>query len=66
MIKNALNELGCEELPSGCDDLSVEQAFIDTNGNVDQTVREIQLIVEIQFDLFQENVVLVMGRLRLI
>lgn len=39
MIKNALNELGCEELPSGCDDLSVEQAFIDANGNVDQTVR---------------------------
>lgn len=40
MIKNALNELGCEELPSGCDDLSVEQAFIDANGNVEQTVRE--------------------------
>ena len=40
MIKNALNELGCEEeLPSGCDDLSVEQAFIDANGNVDQAVR---------------------------
>lgn len=38
MIKNALNELGCEELPSGCDDLSVEQAFIDAN--VEQTVRE--------------------------
>lgn len=39
MIKNALNELGCEELPSGCDDLNVDQGFIDANGNVDQTVR---------------------------
>lgn len=40
MIKNALNELGCEELPSGCDDLTVDQGFIDANGNVDQTVRQ--------------------------
>uniref|UniRef100_A0A1L8DLX7 Tyrosine-protein kinase n=1 Tax=Nyssomyia neivai TaxID=330878 RepID=A0A1L8DLX7_9DIPT len=35
MIKTALNDLGCEELPSGCDDISVEQNFIDTT-NVDQ------------------------------
>lgn len=31
MIKTALNEVGCEELPSGCDDLSVDQNFIETN-----------------------------------
>ncbi|XP_055679787.1 tyrosine-protein kinase Fer isoform X2 [Lutzomyia longipalpis] len=37
MIKTALNDLGCEELPSGCDDISVEQNFIDTT-NVDQPV----------------------------
>lgn len=36
MIKTALNEIGCEELPSGCDDLSMEQNFVDTNANRDQ------------------------------
>ncbi|GAB0088288.1 Tyrosine-protein kinase [Sergentomyia squamirostris] len=35
MIKTALNDLGCEELPSGCDDISVEQNFIDST-SVDQ------------------------------
>ncbi|XP_059611193.1 tyrosine-protein kinase Fer isoform X3 [Phlebotomus argentipes] len=35
MIKTALNDLGCEELPSGCDDISVEQNFIES-ANVDQ------------------------------
>lgn len=29
LIKFALNELGCEELPSGCD-LSMEGSFTDT------------------------------------
>lgn len=31
LIKAALNEVGCEELPSGCDDLSVDQSFIENN-----------------------------------
>uniref|UniRef100_A0A6B2EHM0 Tyrosine-protein kinase n=1 Tax=Phlebotomus kandelakii TaxID=1109342 RepID=A0A6B2EHM0_9DIPT len=35
MIKTALNDLGCEELPSGCDDISVEQNFIEST-HVDQ------------------------------
>jgi hypothetical protein len=38
IIKSALNEVGCEELPSGCDDISVEQTFIETNGNSEQPV----------------------------
>lgn len=33
MIKTALNDVGCEELPSGCDDLSVDQSFIENNVN---------------------------------
>lgn len=45
MIKNALNELGCEELPSGCDDLSVEQAFIDANGNVEAAVSDLSIVI---------------------
>ncbi|XP_032592708.1 tyrosine-protein kinase Fer isoform X2 [Drosophila grimshawi] len=37
MIKCALNEVGCEELPSGCDDhLSLEQNFIEHGFNNDQ------------------------------
>lgn len=36
MIKTALNEVGCEELPSGCDDLSVDQGFIENNVSLDQ------------------------------
>lgn len=39
MIKTALNEIGCEELPSGCDELSLEQSFVDTNANREQQVR---------------------------
>lgn len=31
MIKTSLNEVGCEELPSGCDDLSVDQSFIENS-----------------------------------
>lgn len=40
MIKIALSEVGCEELPSGCDDLTnVEQNFIENNGfNNEQSV----------------------------
>lgn len=40
LIKAALNEVGCEELPSGCDDLSVDQSFIENNiSNTEQPVR---------------------------
>uniref|UniRef100_A0A182J4H5 non-specific protein-tyrosine kinase n=2 Tax=Anopheles atroparvus TaxID=41427 RepID=A0A182J4H5_ANOAO len=35
MIRTALNEVGCEELPSGCDDLSVEH-LIDNKKSVSQ------------------------------
>lgn len=35
IIRSALNEVSCEELPSGCDDLSVEMA---DNGNHDPIV----------------------------
>lgn len=41
LIKAALNEVGCEELPSGCDDLSVDQSFIENNiSNPEQPVRK--------------------------
>ncbi|XP_044314703.1 tyrosine-protein kinase Fer isoform X4 [Drosophila rhopaloa] len=37
MIKCALNEVGCEELPSGCDDhLTLEQTFIENGYNNEQ------------------------------
>ncbi|XP_017848567.1 tyrosine-protein kinase Fer isoform X2 [Drosophila busckii] len=37
MIKCALNEVGCEELPSGCDDhLTIEQNFIEHGFNNEQ------------------------------
>lgn len=38
IIRSALNEVSCEELPNGCDDLSVE---IENNnlGNHEQMVR---------------------------
>ncbi|XP_070137054.1 tyrosine-protein kinase Fer isoform X6 [Drosophila bipectinata] len=39
MIKCALNEVGCEELPSGCDDhLTLEQNFIENGYNNDQQI----------------------------
>lgn len=39
MIKCALNEVGCEELPSGCDDhLTMDQTFIENSFNNDQQV----------------------------
>lgn len=31
LIKTALNDVGCEELPSGCDDISVDPSFIESN-----------------------------------
>ncbi|KAH8351094.1 hypothetical protein KR084_003779 [Drosophila pseudotakahashii] len=40
MIKCALNEVGCEELPSGCDDhLTLEQNFIENGYNNEQQQR---------------------------
>ncbi|BFF92014.1 tyrosine-protein kinase Fer [Drosophila madeirensis] len=40
MIKCALNEVGCEELPSGCDDhLTLEQTFIENGYNNEQQQR---------------------------
>lgn len=39
IIRSALNEMSCEELPSGCDDLSVE--IENSNlGNHEQMVRK--------------------------
>ena len=35
LIRTALNEVSCEELPSGCDDLSVDME----NSSPEQTVR---------------------------
>lgn len=35
LIRTALNEVSCEELPSGCDDLSVDM----DNSSPEQTVR---------------------------
>lgn len=37
MIKTALNDVGCEELPSGCD-LSVEQTFIEADDDHQPTI----------------------------
>ncbi|XP_063706686.1 tyrosine-protein kinase Fer [Culicoides brevitarsis] len=34
IIKTALNEIGCEELPSGCDDV-IDQSYIENNLNHD-------------------------------
>lgn len=37
LIKTALNDVGCEELPSGCDDISVDPTFIENSiSNNDQ------------------------------
>lgn len=44
MIKTALNEVGCEELPSGCDDLSVDQGFIENNVSLDQPVSSFSVL----------------------
>lgn len=45
LIKTALNDVGCEELPSGCDDISVDPSFIESNisNNDQQPVSSINL-----------------------
>ncbi|XP_023165305.1 tyrosine-protein kinase Fer isoform X3 [Drosophila hydei] len=51
MIKCALNEVGCEELPSGCDDhLSLEQNFIEHGFNNEQ-----QLSLSTNRPLYEEE-----------
>lgn len=50
LIKTALNEVGCEELPSGCDDISVDPTFIENSiSTTDQ-----QPVFIIQFLRFQQ------------
>lgn len=41
LIRTALNEVSCEELPSGCDDLSVDM----DNSSPEQTVRNHRFII---------------------
>lgn len=36
MIRAALNDVGCEELPSGCDDLSTMEHLIENKKSVSQ------------------------------
>ncbi|XP_017848568.1 tyrosine-protein kinase Fer isoform X3 [Drosophila busckii] len=51
MIKCALNEVGCEELPSGCDDhLTIEQNFIEHGFNNEQ-----QLSLSTNRPLYEEE-----------
>ncbi|XP_068155773.1 tyrosine-protein kinase Fer isoform X3 [Drosophila tropicalis] len=51
MIKCALNEVGCEELPSGCDDhLTLEQNFIENGYNNEQ-----QLSLSTNRPLYEEE-----------
>lgn len=53
LIKTALNDVGCEELPSGCDDISVDPSFIENNlSNNDQQSVCLNLILTFHF-LFQ-------------
>lgn len=53
IIKTALNEIGCEELPSGCDDV-IEQTFIDSNLSHDHPVSKLQKFPFILFLLLWE------------
>jgi hypothetical protein len=46
IIRSALNEVSCEELPSGCDDLSVE---IDNNNLGNHEVSRVLSNLAIQF-----------------
>ncbi len=42
LIRGALNDVSCEELPSGCDDISVE---IDNNiGSPEQAVSVLSIV----------------------
>lgn len=36
MIRASLNDVGCEELPSGCDDLSTMEHLIENKKSVSQ------------------------------
>nr|XP_029723441.1 tyrosine-protein kinase Fer-like isoform X2 [Aedes albopictus] len=40
MIRAALNDVGCEELPSGCDDLSTMEHLIENKKSVSQDLSE--------------------------
>jgi hypothetical protein len=43
-IKSALNELGCEEVPSGCD-LSIDSSFVDNHTSVGTTNTDQQQVL---------------------
>lgn len=47
LIKTALNDVGCEELPSGCDDISVDPSFIENNlsNNDQQSVSVVRCLI---------------------
>lgn len=47
VIKTALNEVGCEELPSGCDDISVDHSFIENNVNNGSTEQPVSTCTSI-------------------
>lgn len=51
LIRTALNEVSCEELPSGCDDLSVDME----NSSPEQTVRSQTLINFWLLETIEEN-----------
>ncbi|XP_055847806.1 tyrosine-protein kinase Fer isoform X2 [Episyrphus balteatus] len=62
MIKSALSEVGCEELPSGCDDhLNVDQTFIENSFNNDNQTRP-SANVSIMNDLIRRGGVLTLLR----
>jgi hypothetical protein len=44
VIKNALSELGCEEVPSGCD-LSIDSSFVDNHNNMGMPNTEQQQVL---------------------
>jgi hypothetical protein len=43
VIKSALSELGCEEVPSGCD-LSIDSSFVDNHTSTGTTNTEQQQV----------------------
>lgn len=53
LIKTALNEVGCEELPSGCDDISVDQSFIENN--ISNTEQPVCLILFVHYFVIVKN-----------
>jgi tyrosine-protein kinase Fer len=44
VIKSALSELGCEEVPSGCD-LSIDSSFVDNHTNMGTTNTDQQQVL---------------------